>query len=198
MIGSRKWISQAQNTLTDDNNVRGASDNINALYFKKLLTQGKKISQIISYIWFNEDRETAQQLDGYFKRGDDEELKKLLFAKDSQTEEYKLLLKVFQQEEYLPIFDEDDQKFIKFRVATNTFEGSISDPGPSDDGILSITIPYPPCPAISDDIDDSGSTVSFPGFAAIKKSELKEWLNENPNEDPYFYENNPYIPATSS
>lgn len=195
MIGTREWISTVQQALIG---LQKDSDNINAKFYLKLLKQGKKISQIVSYIWLNEDPETAQKLDGYFKRGDDEELKKLLFAEDPETEEYKILLKIFQKE-HLPIFSQDDKEFVKFRVETNTFEGRLSDPGPSDNGILSITIPYPPRPELSDDYDEANNKIlPLNGFAAIKQSELKEWLDQEPDQAPYFYENNPYIPASSS
>lgn len=194
MIGTREWISRVQSTLTK---LQGDSDNINVVYFEELLEQGKKISQIIAYIWLNKDPKTAQKLDGYFKRGDDGELKKLLFADDPETNEYKLLLKVFSKE-YLPIFMKDSKDFIKFRVITNTFEGSLSDPGPSDNGILSITIPYPPRPEIHDDVNDEGEEIIEEKYTAIKESELQEWLDKDPDKPPYFYENNPYIPATSS
>jgi hypothetical protein len=194
MIGTRQWISKVQTTLDLDNLTPVESPSINVQYFKKLLKQAKKISHVISYIWLNEDRETAQELDGYFKRGDDEELKKLLFAKDPPANEYKLLLKVFKHDQYLPIFGEDDREFIKFRVVTDRFEGNISEPGPSDNNILTVTIPYPPRPEIT---DDTGITESH-GYTVIKKSELREWLSQSPHDKPYFNEKNCYIPPSSS
>ncbi|AUB42255.1 hypothetical protein COO91_08367 [Nostoc flagelliforme CCNUN1] len=197
MIGTKQWISKVEVTI--EGKRKRNVDTINVEYFKQLLQQGKKISQIISYIWFDEDHDTAKKLDGYFKRGKNDDLKKLLFAQAPETDEYKLLLKVFKEEKYLPIFDKDDEQFFMFRVVTDQFEGNISDPGPSDNGILTVTIPYPPRPEIFDDFDEYSNTV-IPqnGFTTIKQSELKEWLNQAPDEPPYFYENNPYIPATSS
>ncbi len=177
-------------------------------FFQKLLSQGKKISQIVSYIWLNEDRETAEKLHEYFKSGKHEVLEKLLFANKVErndqgelTDEYKLLLKIFKAE-HLPIFDPEDKGFFLFRVTIDKFEGSISDPSPSDIGsngsrLLVLTIPYPVPPAILNDLDCSDETPQT-GFALIKKSELITWLGQDPNVPPYFNDNNPYIVASSS
>lgn len=186
MIGTRQWIARADSI--EELKSRSV-DTGDTGVIETLLTQGKKISHIISYIWLNKDPETAQKLDGYFKRGDDETLKKLLFADQPETKEYKLLLKVFK-EEHLPIFRQNDKKYLNFRVATDKFEGNLGDPGPSDKAVLTVTIPYPPRPQISDD----HNIIS----GAIQKSELEEWLNQAPNKSPYIYEKNPYIPASSS
>ena len=192
MVGTRQWISEVQ-VPTTTRAQTPSSNGLYSVYFEKLLIQGKKISQIISYIWLNQDPQTAQVLDGYFKRGDDEQLKKLLFAEEHETDEYKLLLKVFKDKHYLPIFDPADKGFLKFRIAIDKFEGNISDPGPGDNGLLTVTIPYPPRPEVSDD-----TMAPQEGYAPIKTSELKEWLDQAPDEKPYFYENNPYIPTTTS
>ena len=189
MIGTRQWMCKTQKCISQEDLNNG---NLTSKYFDKLLTQGKKLSQIITYIWLNKDYQTAQKLDGYFKRGNDEELKKLFSAKDPQTEEYKLLLKVFGKETYLPIYNQDDLKYLKFRVIVDKFEGDIDDPGPSDNGVLTVTIPYPPRPEISDNSESQKKV------APIKKSELEEWLKHPSDRQPYFYENNPYIPSTSS
>lgn len=188
MLGTRQWMSKVQSTLENLPKTSASGDNLTSQYLKQILIQGKKMSQIICYIWLNRDTETARELDGYFKRGNDEELKKLLFADKPETDEYKLLLNVFQPE-YLPIFHADDRNFFNFRVAIDKYEGSINDPGASDEGVLTVTIPYPLPPQLSED-----ETIS----ATIYKSELEEWLNQAPDEYPYFYENNPYIPASSS
>lgn len=193
MIGTRQWISKVEATLSGGI----ASANSNIPYILKILSQGKKISQIIAYIWLDQDHEVAQKLDGYFKRGDNQELKDLLFAHNPETNEYKLLRNVFQ-EKHLPIFHIDDEPFLQFKIVTNKFEGELSDPEPSDDSILTLTIPYPPRPKISDDFNESGSPKPIDEYTTIKKSELKEWLNQNPEEKPFFYENNPYIPTSSS
>ncbi|MDZ7969789.1 MAG: hypothetical protein RM368_33410 [Nostoc sp. DedSLP03] len=200
MIGTRQWISKVEVIIQGDNQGDNfIPETINAKFVKQLLKQGKKISQIISYIWLNEDPETAKKLDGYFKRADQDELKELLFAKNPETDEYKSLLKVFKQNNYLPIFDEEDKQFIEFKVVTDQFEGNISDPGPSDNGILTVTIPYPPRPEIFDDFDEQSNTeIPSNGVTVIKQSELKEWLIQAPNDPPFFYENNPYIPSTCS
>lgn len=195
MLGTREWVCKTQKNISPEEKDKNLNDNnLTSKYLDKLLTQGKKLSQIISYIWLNQDPQTAQELDGYFKRGDDQELKKLLCAEDPETDEYQLLLKVFKEKQYLPIFDRDDKNFFNFRVAVDKFEGNISDPGPSDNGILIVTIPYPPRPEISDDIHDN----PLEGTAPIKISELQEWLEQSPHNQPYFYENNPYIPSTCS
>ncbi|MEH1843169.1 MAG: hypothetical protein V7L20_31650 [Nostoc sp.] len=185
MIGTKQWISNCQKLISDE------KDNRNHRYFQTILIKGKKISQIISYIWLNQDEEAAKKLDGYFKRGKDEELKKLLFANDPETDEYKLLIKVFKEERFLPIFDEDDKQYFKFRVTVDKFEGNLSDPGPSDEEVLTMTIPYPPRPNIFDDSSQNKVT-------PLDKSQLQEWLDQNPEEKPYFYEDNPYIPTTTS
>lgn len=190
MIGTREWVERTQKHISQDSVTK---KNLTSQYFDKLLTQGKKLSQIVAYIWLNEDCQTAQKLDGYFKRGNDEELKKLLCAEDPKTEEYQLLFKVFKDAKHLPIYDRDDLNYLKFRVIVDKFEGNISDPSPSDNGMLTVTIPYPPRPEILDD-----TLVLEQKVAPIKKSELKEWLDQAPDRQPYFYENNPYIPATSS
>lgn len=188
MIGTRQWMCKTQNQLSQQELNNG---NLTSQYFDKLLTQGKKLSQIITYIWLNQDYQTAQKLDGYFKRGDDKELKKLFSAKDS-GEEYELLIKVFGDEKYLPIYNQDDLKYLKFRIIVDKFEGDIDDPGPSDDGVLTVTIPYPPRPEISDNSESDKEVMP------IKKSELEEWLKQPSDQKPYFYESNPYIPSTSS
>lgn len=184
MIGTREWISKVQDTISDGDNI---SDN------SQIFKQGKKISQIISYIWLEQDKEAAQELDRYFKRANTEEgkknLKKLLFANDSETNEYKLLFKIFKDTKHLPIFHPDDENSFEFRVVPDKFEGNQSDI--QANGRITITIPYPPRPEIFDD-----TTVEVKGFTIIKQSELKEWLIQAPDEKPYIYENNPYIPTT--
>lgn len=99
MIGTKEWVYRTQKNISQDSL---SEKSLTSQYFEKLLTQGKKLSQIVTYIWLNEDYQTAQKLDGYFKRGSDQELKKLLCADDPETEEYQLLLKVFKNEKYLP------------------------------------------------------------------------------------------------
>ncbi len=196
MIGTRQWICETEQILENSNNEEIKSSSNSVMNLHGILQQGKKISQIIAYIWLNQD-ENAQKLDEYFKGGNKERvLSKLLFADNPETDEYKLLLEIFE-EKYLPIFSKADQEFIKFRVATNTFEGSFNDPGPSDNGLFIVTIPYPPCPNIYDDIGTDDKT-KVEKFTIIKRSELKEWLAESPNKPPYSYEKNPFIPATSS
>lgn len=192
MIGTTEWISRVENSLKE---TTSNSENTNNTYVTQILRQGKRISQLISYIWLNQDTETAAILDKYFKRGD-EGLKELLFAEDPESKEYKLLLAVFG-ERYFPIFSKQDKKFINFRVATNTFEGSINDPGAGEHRALTVTIPYPPCPNIFDDISEGSKEIPVERFTVIKKSELKGWVESSPEKEPYFFKDNPYIPATT-
>ncbi|MEH2127673.1 hypothetical protein [Nostoc sp.] len=191
MIGTREWISKVQEIIGGNN----FANNKNREEFENLLIQGKQISQIISYIWLEEDKEAAQELDGYFRKhnNDNQKLKKLFFASESETDEYQLLLKVFKEKTHLPIFHKDDQELVNFRVVIDKFEGNISNPEPSNNGILTVTIPYPPRPQIFDDTE-----IPIKGYTTIKQSELKEWLNQAPDKEPYMYENNFYIPASSS
>lgn len=201
MLGERTWFVSTQDSMGASLNRFGTLGTTGE-FFERLLIQGKKISQLVAWMWSNEDPKAAQELDKYFKSGKNEMLKRLLFANESEGgPEYNLLLKVFQAE-YLPIFEKEDEDFFIFRVAIDKFEGNISDPGPSDIGsggnrILVFTIPYPVRPPIFDDTN-SDSPDSPTGFTVIKKSELKEWLEQRPDEKPYFYENNPYIPTSSS
>lgn len=188
MVWTRQWICKVQNCMTSETFAR--EDNIHFQYYKKILAQGKKLSQLICYIWLNKDPETARELDQYFKGVHNKDLNELLFAEDPEKYEYKLLLKVFKDQQYLPIFNSQDKEFFKFEVRVDKFEGSISDPGPSEEKILTLSIPYPPRPQIVDDCDP------LAGAAPIKIHELQEWLDQAPNEPPYFPENNPYIPPT--
>jgi hypothetical protein len=181
--GTRSWISEAYKSIKKGNQ-RTISNS------EELLQIGKKLSQLITFIWFNEDPDTAQKLDGYFKRGDNEELKKLLFANEPTTDEYQLLLKVFKEAKLLPIFNQDDIEFTSFKIVVDKFEGQIGDPTRDKPGEVTYYIPYPPSPPIVDD--------TTPGYTTIRKSEVVEWLNQSPLEGPYIYEENPYIPSTSS
>lgn len=183
-IGSRDWVIDAQDSLQGED----ISPDQRSTMMPKLI-QGKKLSKIICFIWANEDPETAGKLDLIFKSG---KLKKLLFAHSGEpTDEYNLLLKIFKPED-LPIFDPADLELIVFEVVTNTFQGgSTKDPSVLNP-VSQIVIPYPPCPTVLDD-----SNAAMPGYAPIKKSELKDWLKQSPNDIP-FYPNNPYIPTTCS
>lgn len=183
-IGSRDWVINAQNSLQGEN---PCSVTVN-----QRLIQGKKLSKLICFIWANEDPETAGKLDLIFKTADPQsgKLKKLLFANSSEEskDEYNLLLKIFKPED-LPIFKEDENEKIVFVVITNAFQGSIQDASVLNP-LTQIVIPYPPCPTVFDD-----SNAAMSGYAPIKKSELKDWLKQSPN-DGDFYPNNPYIPTT--
>ena len=195
MKGDREWFNYTQNKSTK------AHDFAPALIIspedasledpnKPLKIQGKKLSQIIAFIWANEDPETAEKLDQIFRDGK-EKLKKLLFANaEEPSDEYNLLLKIFHPED-LPIFKSGAKEFIDFNIVFNQFQGKIDDPLPNS-SITPITIPYPPSPTI---LDDTNATMA--GYAPIKKSELKDWLNQSPNVKP-FASKNPYIPSTSS
>jgi hypothetical protein len=184
-IGSRDWVIDAQDSLQGENI---SSDQRSTMM--PILIQGKKLSQLICFIWTNEDPETAQELDKIFKSGQDELLKKLLFAHSGEpTPEYKLMLKVFKAED-LPIFVSEDKELFKIKVVVDKYQGGLSDPTTSEPSTL--TIPYPPCPQIVNDIDVPSS-----GSAPIKKSELKDWMNQSPNDKP-FAPTNPYIPTTCS
>lgn len=182
-IGTRDWVIE-QNSLQGQNIAPGQQ--LSPIQLQ--LIQGKKISKIICFIWANEDPETAGKLDLIFKSG---KLEKLLFAHSGEpTDEYNLLLKIFKPED-LPIFGIVDLKLIVFEVVTNTFQGKCEDLSVSNP-LTQIVIPYPPCPTV---FDDSNARMS--GYVPIKKSELKDWLKQSPNDSP-FYPNNPYIPTTCS
>ncbi|BAY66518.1 hypothetical protein NIES22_66570 [Calothrix brevissima NIES-22] len=208
MIGSREWISRVQDIISESkqngDNFSNNSDKIETpSYFEEVLKQGKKISHLISHIWLEQDKEAAQELDGYFKRANTEkgkeDFKKLLMAtKETEPDKYNLLDKIFKENThlYLPIFHPDDAKFFEFRVVFDKFEGNISDIQPN--GKITITIPYPPRPEIFDDIDEvNNTTVEVKQFTVIKQSELREWLKPDLDKD-YIFEANPYIPVTSS
>lgn len=184
VIGTREWVIDAHNNLPGENIAPEQPSST-----RQILIQGKKLSRIICFIWSNEDPETAGKLDLIFKSG---KLKKLLFAHSgSPSDEYNLLLKIFKPED-LPIFDIADLDSIDFQVETNTFQGgSINDPSVLSP-VPKIIIPYPPCPTIVDD-----TQVAMSGYAPIKKSELKDWMQQSPNALP-FYPSNPYIPTTCS
>jgi hypothetical protein len=193
MKGNRDWVVKAQNKLAEIESSAPKEDISSAQpsAMKLALIQGKKLSQIICFIWSNKDPETAGKLDRIFKSGN-ENLKKLLFANSEEpSAEYNLLLKIFKAED-LPIFESADRELIEFEVVTNTFQGgSVNDPSVFEP-LSQLIIPYPPCPTVFDD-----SEAAMSGYAPIKKSELKDWLNQSPNDSP-FHPNNPYIPTTCS
>ena len=85
---------------------------------KRLLRQTKQISQIIAYTWLDEDKDVWKNLEDCFK--DPKRLKKLLYAYDASSDEYKWLEKVFKDQEgpSLPIFsrDEIDSDIYEFKV----------------------------------------------------------------------------------
>ncbi len=62
-----------------------------------------------------------------------------------------------------------------------------------------MNIPYPPRPPIYYDLDNSRSSPDTNPLAKndpLKASELKKWLEQNPNKPPFFDKDNPYIPST--
>ncbi|NER99834.1 MAG: hypothetical protein F6J86_39520 [Symploca sp. SIO1B1] len=195
MLGSREWIKVVQKNLSTGN----PNDPNSQEFYKKLLIQGKKISQLISYIWLGGDG--AKQLDVYFKEIDKNKKIKDLFCackdetKKEQTPEYELLKKVFPKDSDLPIFSINDAAFFEFKIATNKFEGSFSDPAPQENKVLYIAVPYPPRPAISEFSPEERENNPF---SVIDKQELEEWLESPSDESPYFPPSNPYIPASSS
>ncbi|ESA34862.1 hypothetical protein N836_15715 [Leptolyngbya sp. Heron Island J] len=161
---------------------------------KRLLRQTKQISQIIAYTWLDEDKDVCKNLDDCFK--DPKRLKKLLYAYDASSNEYKWLEKVFKDQEgpSLPIFsrDEIDSDIYEFKVLHSQFEGKITDADPGSKSILTMWIPYPPCPQISDKPNEPGEAI-----APIYKGDLEEWIKDPSDEKPY-YAKNPYIPTTCS
>lgn len=185
-IGTREWVIDAQDSLQGENFSPEQPSTM-----MQILIQGKKLSQLICFIWANEDPETAQELDKIFKSGQDELLKKLLCAHSGEpTPEYNLMLKVFKAED-LPVLLSNDKELFKIKIVVDKYQGGISDPTTSEPSIL--TIPYPPRPQIVTDSD----VVTSSGSAPIKKSELKDWMNQSPNDKP-FAPTNPYIPTTCS
>lgn len=189
MFGTRQFFANAHNYLSEIQE----SDSITAL-----LVKGKKISQIIAYIWAN-DNETSQQLDKYFKvpASSTNPLSSLLFAQEGDLQ-YKLLEEVFKEHpDALPIFDKSETKLYNFQVTYNRFEGVLTDPTPGEDTAITMIIPYPPRPQIYDDLVLPPPPVDpLAKNAPLKASELKAWLEEDPNIPPYYYQENPYIPTT--
>ncbi|MDJ0533205.1 MAG: hypothetical protein QNJ70_12040 [Xenococcaceae cyanobacterium MO_207.B15] len=191
MFGTRQLFVNTKNSWGQ----LQISQSDSAAYLKKVLAQTKKISQIIAYIWLN-DNETSSDLEYYFKRP--KLLGKLLLAQPDDPQ-YKLLQEVFKKHpDSLPIFDQSEKGFYTFKVIFNQFEGYLSDPDIGEEAaLITMNIPYPPRPQIYDDL----SCDPPPPLAnndPLKASELKNWLEQNPNEPPFFDEDNPYIPSTCS
>jgi len=151
-------------------------------FYEDLLRQGKKLSQLICYIWYygdpkrckGEEYDTAYELDKYFREVEGKKLSDLLFAQPD-NEEYSLLKEVFSKQieklsekDILPIFNTKDAQHIRFRVSAEKFEGHLDDPLPTEDKILVMNIPYPPRPEIV--IDD------YVGYAPIREGEMTNWI----------------------
>jgi hypothetical protein len=163
-------------------------------YLIHLLVKAKKISQIIAYIWSFEDELICTELDKYFKIPDDKNyhIKDLLGAQLGEPQ-YVFLKKVFKDfPNALPIFNKEEVDSYNFRVTYNGFEGFLSDPVPGDKAAITLVIPYPPRPRIY----DGTSTDPIAQGAPLKKTELTAWLKSNPDEAPYYFPTNPYIPTT--
>lgn len=203
--GSRAWINDIQNILHEhpectgsDNETKKDQLGDQLSVFREILIQGKKISQIICYIW--NEGEGAEILDKYF-RGEDESknLSDLLYAsKEKQSSEYELLAKVFSKNlDAIPIFkDEEGTPRVMFDVSVEKFEGSLNDPRPSQNKTLFMTIPYPPRPQTV----ETGTK----GYAPIKKEELENWVADqiyhptNEKRKIKYFPSNPYLPASTS
>ncbi|WP_449418798.1 hypothetical protein [Phormidium nigroviride] len=185
MALSKQFLVNGEKLLTHKNYVPSGPGN----FVQNLLVQSKKLSQIIAYIWLNKTH--AKILDDYFKETGDKKLVTLLTAhnKSAPPELLEALKDVFhdQPSNALPIFSEEEAQHYSFRVDVNKFQGAITDPYPGDDGILTLWIPYPPLPKISEKAN-----------APINPNELEGWLSQPSNQPPYIYVDNPYIPTTSS
>ena len=88
-LGTRAWLNKLQTQIQksslqtqiqkSSNTGNGSSQlGITDQFYINLLIQGKKISQLICYIWSNEEPETSYKLDEYFRGTDDK--KKLTLA----------------------------------------------------------------------------------------------------------------------
>ena len=166
-------------------------------YMSDLLIKAKKISQIITYIWAFQDEVTCMQLTKYFENPNDKEhpLSELLFAQPNDFPYIYLLQKVFDLEKFptaLPIFKKDEKSYYNFQVVYSGFEGYIGDPARGEDAIITMVIPFPPRPRIY----DGQSKDLIAKGAPLKISDLEDWLQSCPNEAPFYYQKNPYIPTT--
>lgn len=186
MVGSRQFIANAGIVAEAIKSKKGSGSSETGNFVKRLLVQSKKLSHLVVHIWLN--KAGASELDKYFKQS--QNLSKLLLATKDNPKEYELLRNVFEDKD-LPIFNEEEGHYYSFRVTVDQFEGSLDDPlpgqaaNPGEQGILTMWIPYPPRPEISE-------TPAAP----LNPSELEGWLNSPVNESPYFYAENPYIPTT--
>lgn len=157
-------------------------------FLNRMLIQGKRVSQIIAYIWLyidsnDEDkRNTAQELDRYFKQGG-ASLEDLLCAKP-ESSEFKFLQKVFGQDQLKEaIFDEAERAYYDFYVTVNEFRSAIEDPEVGEK-VFKVRMPYPPRPQIS---DENG---------LLTRRELEAWIESPSNKG--FPSENPFIPTTCS
>lgn len=193
MFGSRRFVVSTNKQLVKKKKGNQSEVPFDG-YVKRLMEQSKKISQVIAYIWLNENDPTAAALDQYFKAP--AKLDDLLFAQPG-SKEYDLLKPVFRgKENALPIFDLSERPYYTLKVIFDQFEGSISDASLESEEVLTMWIPYPPRPQI---VDDSHLPQGQLATAApLKTSELQDWINQPSDQPPYYYETNPYIPTTCS
>lgn len=193
VAGSKLWLSGIQDILNESS----STNEKNALqWHRELLIQGKKISQLICYIW--DDKPGAAELDEYFRGTSDKSLSDLLYAAKSDKDQtaYNLLSPIFGGEN-LPIFEKQEGiQRIVFEVSVEKFEGSLNDPRPNQNKVLVMTIPYPPRPEVIENYTQ--------GYAPIKKEELTNWVNdrtykpESLGEKIEYFPSNPYLPSSTS
>ena len=199
MFGTRNFLINAQvldQKTTQNLDIKAT----NEIKIKDLLRQTKQISKIIAYTWLDKDKDVCKNLDDCFKDPTHQKLKKLLYAEDESSKEYQWLKKVFEDQKggpHLPIFSPDEIKaeIYEFKVLHDQFEGRITDAAPRAEGpqpLLTMWIPYPPCPQVSDSPNVPGAPV-----APIYKGDLEKWITD-PLDNNCYYAQNPYIPTTCS
>ncbi|MBD2629265.1 hypothetical protein [Trichormus variabilis] len=189
MFGSRNFVSKCSEI--------NENDIVEIIPVKELLQMSKKLSQVIAYIWLNQNSEIAKELSKYFTDThiDDDNHDKiyyLLFAHESGEREYQkayeLLSEAFgDREGFLPIFNPSYREYWGTKVIYNAFEGCILDVDRNDKQTLVCHIPYPPRPIISDSECDKTTPLT--------RGELAAWIKQPFNIPPYCSPN-PYIPTT--
>ncbi len=188
--------SKIENFPETENFVKtGTDESIAAKYLRRLLGQSKMISQMIAYIWLY-DNETSSKLNTYFRHPD--KLSEVLLAQPGD-DAYLLLEEVFKNHsDFLPIFDKSEGKLYNFKIVFDQFQGCIEDPNLGESALITMVIPYPPRPQIFDDLNSSTSTHFLDKNAPLKASELQAWINQSPDAEPFYDQDNPYIPTTCS
>ncbi|HLO89384.1 MAG TPA: hypothetical protein VK203_30850 [Nostocaceae cyanobacterium] len=196
--------------------------NFHYLFVRRLLQQGKQLSQLIARSWLND--QLAQNLRTYFietkgiyqgKELNDGRLRTLLSSNgEGNSNEAKIVRSIFLEgkqneggtkELLLPIFSPEEMEIYEFAVSWDTWYGEVVDipnPYPNDpqnSRYFRLIIPYPPRPEVYDD-----SVPAPPGFypvAPIKLSDLQNWVtspiyNQNKELSANIFPPYPYIPGT--